>query len=65
MFSVPVPTFVLGPNKEDHVSHYPDLKGCELCNNVTYLGKSANSTIWHVWPNVCVAVCLTGCHKHI
>ncbi|KAK4885122.1 hypothetical protein RN001_001393 [Aquatica leii] len=35
---VNVPTYILGPNKEEHVSLYPE-DGSELCNNVHYLGK--------------------------
>ncbi|XP_018563019.1 CWF19-like protein 1 homolog isoform X2 [Anoplophora glabripennis] len=37
---VPVPTYILGPNKEDHVPFYPsDDSEFELCDNVYYLGK--------------------------
>lgn len=36
---VPVPTYVLGPNKEEHISLYPEEES-ELCPNVHYLGKS-------------------------
>ncbi|KAB0804662.1 hypothetical protein PPYR_01632 [Photinus pyralis] len=35
---VEVPTYVLGPNKEEHVKFYPE-DGSELCPNVHYLGK--------------------------
>lgn len=35
---VEVPTYILGPNKEDHVKFYPQ-EGSELCPNVHYLGK--------------------------
>lgn len=37
--TVPVPTYVLGPNNPEHVELYPDINGCELCPNVSYLGK--------------------------
>lgn len=37
---VPVPTYILGPSSADLASNYPDLKGCELCENVIYLGPS-------------------------
>ncbi|PIK42295.1 putative CWF19-like protein 1-like [Apostichopus japonicus] len=36
---VPLPTYILGPTISNHVQFYRDLKGCELCENVTYLGK--------------------------
>ncbi|KAJ8980670.1 hypothetical protein NQ317_013282 [Molorchus minor] len=37
---VPIPTYILGPNKEDHSRLYPsDDSEFELCNNVYYLGK--------------------------
>lgn len=37
---VPIPTYVLGPSKEAHKKHYPDLRGCELAENVIYLGPA-------------------------
>ncbi|XP_045618133.1 CWF19-like protein 1 [Procambarus clarkii] len=37
---VPLPTYVLGPSHLGHHSNYPDMKGCELCENVIYLGPS-------------------------
>lgn len=36
---VPVPTYILGPNKEKHLEYYSDINGCEMCPNVNYLGK--------------------------
>lgn len=36
---VPVPTYILGPNKESQVSFFSDLTGCEIASNVSYLGK--------------------------
>ncbi|XP_023021689.2 CWF19-like protein 1 [Leptinotarsa decemlineata] len=37
---VPVITYILGPNKEDHLREYPsDESEFELCPNVYYLGK--------------------------
>ena len=35
----PIPTFILGPNKAEHVQHFLDPEGGELCENITYLGK--------------------------
>ncbi|KAF2899890.1 hypothetical protein ILUMI_06297 [Ignelater luminosus] len=35
---VAIPTYILGPNKEEHVHLYPE-EGSELCPNVHYLGK--------------------------
>ncbi|XP_071515989.1 CWF19-like protein 1 [Panulirus ornatus] len=37
---VPVPTYILGPNLSELTDNYLDLKGCELCENVIYLGPS-------------------------
>ncbi|KAK2146142.1 hypothetical protein LSH36_629g01064 [Paralvinella palmiformis] len=36
---VPIPMLVLGPNSDNEKIFYDDLDGCELCDNVTYLGK--------------------------
>ena len=30
---------MLGPNNEEDASLYGDLSGCDLANNITYLGK--------------------------
>lgn len=35
----PIPTYILGPSKVDHIPLYGDINGSELCHNVTYLGK--------------------------
>lgn len=37
---VPLTTYVLGPHVPGLSSNYPDLKGCELCENVIYLGPN-------------------------
>uniref|UniRef100_A0A1B6E6F5 Cwf19-like C-terminal domain-containing protein n=2 Tax=Clastoptera arizonana TaxID=38151 RepID=A0A1B6E6F5_9HEMI len=37
--SVPVPTYVLGPNNDKQVHFYPDINGCEIAPNISYLGK--------------------------
>lgn len=37
--SAPVPTYVLGPNDEQHVSMYQCSNGDELASNINYLGK--------------------------
>ncbi|XP_019880026.1 CWF19-like protein 1 [Aethina tumida] len=37
---VPIPTYILGPNKDEHIQYYP--KGeieFEICENLYYLGK--------------------------
>ena len=36
---VPIATFVLGPNKTEDVKCFANMGGCELCENITYLGK--------------------------
>jgi len=35
---VPISTFILGPSRSELNRFIPDLKGCELCPNLTYLG---------------------------
>ncbi|KAG7163471.1 CWF19-like protein 1-like [Homarus americanus] len=37
---VPLPTYILGPNHSGVTNNYPDMKGCELCENIIYLGPS-------------------------
>ncbi|XP_046435510.1 CWF19-like protein 1 [Neodiprion fabricii] len=39
MRHISVPTYVIGPNTEADVEHYPDIDGCEICPNLTYLGR--------------------------
>lgn len=39
--SAPIPTYVLGANNPDTLSYFPDVSGCELAENITYLGKAA------------------------
>jgi len=36
---VPLPVYILGPNSEDELLPYPDLAGCEITENVIYLGR--------------------------
>jgi len=36
---VPIATFVLGPNKVEDVKYFANAGGCELTENITYLGK--------------------------
>ncbi|XP_065605270.1 CWF19-like protein 1 isoform X1 [Cyrtonyx montezumae] len=35
----PIPTFVLGANNQETVHCFPDVTGCELAENITYLGR--------------------------
>ncbi|NXD70796.1 C19L1 protein, partial [Eolophus roseicapillus] len=35
----PIPTYVLGANDQETVSYFPDVSGCELAENITYLGR--------------------------
>ncbi|XP_025896473.1 CWF19-like protein 1 [Nothoprocta perdicaria] len=37
--TAPIPTYVLGANDEDTVRYFPDVSGCELAENITYLGR--------------------------
>ncbi|NXG51521.1 C19L1 protein, partial [Psilopogon haemacephalus] len=35
----PIPTYLLGANGPETVSYFPDVSGCELAENITYLGR--------------------------
>lgn len=37
--SIPVPTFIIGPNRDSEIESYPEEDGCEICQNLTYLGR--------------------------
>lgn len=37
--TTPIPTFIIGPNREEDLKNYPDVNGCEIYTNLTYLGK--------------------------
>ena len=36
---VPLPVYILGPTDQSQLLPYPDLAGCEMCENVIYLGR--------------------------
>lgn len=42
--TIPVPTYILGPNKKEDIGFYPDENGCEICTNLTYLGEYGQYT---------------------
>ncbi|XP_068024594.1 CWF19-like protein 1 isoform X1 [Melanerpes formicivorus] len=35
----PIPTYILGANDPEAVSYFPDVNGCEMAENITYLGR--------------------------
>ncbi|XP_044518811.1 CWF19-like protein 1 isoform X1 [Gracilinanus agilis] len=35
----PIQTYVLGANNQEAVKYFPDVDGCELAENITYLGR--------------------------
>lgn len=37
--TIPVPTYIIGPNRESDLEHYSGIDGFEMCHNLTYLGK--------------------------
>ena len=37
---IPVPTYFIGPNREEDIENYPESSGGDICTNLTYLGKS-------------------------
>lgn len=39
MKTISIPTYILGPNREEDAKFYGDMSGCEICQNLTYLGK--------------------------
>lgn len=39
MSTGPISTYVLGPNDAASLKYYPEVNGCELAHNITYLGK--------------------------
>lgn len=41
--SAPIPTYLLGANGPETLSYFPDISGCELAENITYLGKGAHA----------------------
>ena len=36
---VPLPVYILGPTSQEQLLPYPDLAGCEICENVIHLGR--------------------------
>ena len=36
---LPFPLYILGPTQQNQVKLFPDLNGCELAENIVYLGK--------------------------
>ncbi|KAJ8883083.1 hypothetical protein PR048_014922 [Dryococelus australis] len=37
--TVPITTYILGPRNPEKLKFFPDINGCELATNVSYLGK--------------------------
>ncbi|PBC31219.1 CWF19 protein [Apis cerana cerana] len=37
--NIPVPTYIIGANRQADLNNYPEIDGCEICQNLTYLGK--------------------------
>lgn len=35
----PIQTYVLGANNQEAIKYFQDADGCELAENITYLGK--------------------------
>ncbi|XP_006119667.1 CWF19-like protein 1 isoform X2 [Pelodiscus sinensis] len=35
----PIPTYILGANNQETIYYFPDVNGCELAENITYLGR--------------------------
>ena len=40
-FPAPVPAYTLGTNEEETMCYFPDISGCSLAENSTYLGNGA------------------------
>lgn len=45
----PIQTYVLGANNQETVKYFQDAHGCELAENITYLGKLL---FWGVVMNI-------------
>ncbi|XP_072022054.1 CWF19-like protein 1 [Amphiura filiformis] len=41
---VPMPTYILGANKVEHLKFFAEPNGCEIAENVTFLGKKGTFT---------------------
>lgn len=39
LLPAPIQTYVLGANNQETVKYFQDADGCELAENITYLGK--------------------------
>lgn len=42
--SAPIHTYILGAASQETVNNFPNSDGCELAENITYLGKTAAQT---------------------
>ncbi|XP_037953190.1 CWF19-like protein 1 homolog, partial [Teleopsis dalmanni] len=42
---IAVPTYILGPTKNEHLMFYDDIEDGEICSNLTYLGKRGLYTL--------------------
>lgn len=42
---VPVPIYILGPNRSEHSSAYEQIEQSEICQNLTYLGRRGLYTV--------------------
>lgn len=45
LWSVSVPTYILGPSKPEHSKYYENLEDGEICPNLTYLGRRGLYTV--------------------
>ncbi len=43
-FVVPLPTFVVSPSSSATMKYVTDLDGCQICDNLTYLGQQGTYT---------------------
>lgn len=46
----PIHTYILGAASQETVKNYPSAEGCELADNITYLGKTSHIKVSGVCP---------------
>lgn len=47
--SAPIHTYVLGAASQDTVKYFPSSDGCELAENIIYLGENLFCVIFYLW----------------
>lgn len=56
----PIQTYVLGANNQETVKYFQDADGCELAENITYLGKFIFFCVCNEYNKVSPGISLLG-----